>query len=403
MVYPRLREGRRGSGQRWLKVGAVMIPLAIPNLAGRESQYLQECVSTNFVSSVGPFVDRFEKELAQKVGANFAVSTSSGTTALHLALTVLGVRHNDLVILPSFTFIASANSISHCGAMPWLFDVDEGSWTISVAQLERVLEEKTKIESGRVIHKITGQRVAAIMPVYTLGTAPEMSAIRKVADKYKLPVIADAAAALGATYHHEQLGDLADLTAFSFNGNKIITSGGGGMIVGNNEALMKRAKHLCTTARVSEDYLHDEVGFNYRMTNVGAALGCAQLELLDKFLNKKREIARKYRAAFLNLNDVSCFPMPAWSESACWFSGVVLGKKWEVKKVCEQLKVKGIAARPFWMPIHLQPPYAHALRESLSTTESFWRGILTLPCSTSLTEKDQDYVIHTLQNILRET
>lgn len=379
-----------------------MIPLAIPNLAGREAQYLQECVTTNFVSSVGPFVDRFEKELAEKVGAKFAVSTSSGTTALHLALTVLGVGHNDLVILPSFTFIASANAISHCGAKPWLFDVDPNSWTISVAQLEQALAEKTRVESGRVIHKMTGQRVAAIMPVYTLGTVPDMDAIRKLANKYKLPVIADAAAALGATYHHDHIGGLAEMTAFSFNGNKIITSGGGGMIVGNDETLMKKAKHLCTTARVSEDYLHDQIGFNYRMTNIGAALGCAQLELLDKFLNKKREIAAKYRAAFASFSDVNCFPMPSWAESACWFSGVVLGEKWEVKKVCEQLKTNGIAARPFWMPIHLQPPYARALKESFTVTESFWRGILTLPCSTSLTGQDQDFVIQKLQNILQE-
>ena len=263
-----------------------MIPLAVPNLTGKEREYLNKCIDTTFVSSVGEFVNRIEELTAGKCGAKHAVATSSGTTGLHLALVGCGVKPGDLVIIPTFTFIATANAVAHCGAVPWLMDISADSWTLDADQLEWELKEKTKRKDGELLHRESGKRIGAIMPVYTLGNVPDMDKIRAVSDRYQLPLIADAAAALGAKYKGGEIGSLADLTVFSFNGNKTVTAGGGGVIAGGDEALLKKLKHLSTTARVTAEYDHDMVGFNYRMTNIQAAVGCAQLERLEEFVAK---------------------------------------------------------------------------------------------------------------------
>ena len=246
-----------------------MIPLAVPNITGRESEYLQECIETTFVSSVGPFVTRFEKMVAEAAGSSMAVATSAGTTGLHAALVAVGVGQNDLVVLPSFTFIASANAIAYCGASPWLLDVTAESWTLNPTLLAEQLATETTQRNDSLIHKATGRRVAAVMPVYTLGMPANMDAITKIANDYSLPVVADGAAALGATYQKYSSGKLgSDLTVYSFNGNKIVTAGGGGAVVGENPELMELVCHLTTTAKVGEAYHHDMIGFNYRMTNI---------------------------------------------------------------------------------------------------------------------------------------
>ena len=275
-----------------------MIPLAVPDLTGNERRYLNQCIDTTFVSSVGEFVNRIEEITAEKCGIRYAVATSSGTTGLHLALMGCGVKRDDIVIIPTFTFIATANAVAHCGATPWLMDISWDSWTLDVEQLEQELLDNTVWNYESLIHKETGKRVAAIMPVYTLGNIPNMNKIREIANKYHLPLIADGAAALGAEYKGKKIGTLADLTVISFNGNKTVTAGGGGMVVGNNEALAKRLRHLSTTARVTAEYDHDMVGYNYRMTNIQAAVGCAQLERLEEFLEKKRKIRAFYNQAF---------------------------------------------------------------------------------------------------------
>jgi perosamine synthetase len=370
-----------------------MIPLAIPNLAGNEARYLQECVETNFVSWLGPFVKRFEAMVASAAGATYAVATSSGTTGLHAALTALGVRRDDLVILQAFTFIASANAISHCGALPWLLDVDPASWTVDVDLLARVLERDTTERDGAVFHKGTGRRVAAIMPVYTLGLPADMDRLLAVARRHRLPVIADAAAALGAQYKGKPVGTLgADLTVFSFNGNKTVTAGGGGAVVGNDHALCQRILHITTTARDGLEYDHDTVGFAYRMTNLQAAVGCAQLEQLDKFVAIKRRIARRYNDGLGDLPGVGFFPAPPWAEGACWFSGVTLPAP-TVKEMITRLRAEEIDVRPFWKPMHMQRPYREAPATALPISEAVWPTVLTLPCSTSLTEEEQQTVI----------
>jgi perosamine synthetase len=380
-----------------------MIHLAIPDLSGNEAKYLQECIETTFVSSVGPFVTRLEEMMQDAVGAAYAVASSSGTTGLHLALTTLGVQPDDLVILPSFTFIASANAISHCGASPWLVDVAQESWTLDPQLLQEALAKDTKKTDNGLIHIPTGKRVAAIMPVYTFGMPADMEAIRIIADQYELPVAADAAAAVGAEYAGKMIGGLADISVFSFNGNKTITAGGGGMLVGNNRELLDRARHLSTTARCGSDYDHDMVGFNYRMTNIQAAVGCAQMERLEDFVAAKRSIDMTYRQQLENIQGISFFPAPAWADSACWFTGIVVESNElpPVPDICKQLQKRGIGARTFWKPVHFQKPYASCPRTEMVVSEQIWNKILTLPCSTHLSEHEQETVITELESILK--
>jgi perosamine synthetase len=380
-----------------------MIPLAIPNLSGNEARYLQQCIDSSFVSSVGPFVTKFEEMISEISGSNKTTATSSGTTGLHSALTAVGVKYNDLVILPSFTFIGSANSISHCGAVPWLFDVNPITWTLNVNQLHDALKSKTIRTKEGLIHKESGKRVSAIMPVYVLGIPAEMDEICRIAKDFSLPIVADAACALGMTYKKKKIGEMgADLSVFSFNGNKTVTSGGGGAVSGSSIELVQSVYHLTTTARVGSDYDFDRVGFNYRLTNIQAAVGCAQLERLEEFVQSKRNIQKQYNDALLQIEGISPFPDPAYGESSCWFSGVQVNSKIHkpVSEIRKELRANEIDARPFWKPIHLQKPYEHSPKESLDFTDNLWMDILTLPCSTSLSQSDQSKVILAVKNIL---
>lgn len=381
-----------------------MIPLAVPNLAGREAEYLQECITSTYVSTVGPFVTRFEELVAHAAGAKFAVATSAGTTALHAALVATGVRRDDLVIAPAFTFVASVAAIAHCGAVPWLFDVSADSWTIDVDLVATTLKNETTREAdGTLRHVTSGRRVAAILPVFTLGVVADMDAIRDVAQTHDLPIVADAAAALGAEYKGRPTGELgADFTMFSFNGNKTVTAGGGGAIVTNDEAGAKLFRHLTTTARVGADYDHDMVGFNYRMTNLQAAVGCAQMEQLQHFVDRKRQISEIYSDAFRDIPCLTPFPSPQYGRSGCWFSGAVVTglSTGEVAGIRKRLRSKGIDARPFWKPAYLQTPYADAPHTNMRVTDSIWPNILTLPCSTNLTQSEQTYVIENVRQEL---
>ena len=380
-----------------------MIPLAIPNLSGNEARYLQECVESTFVSSVGPFVDRLEDMVAVASGAPGAVATASGTAGLHAALLGLGVAPGDLVVMPSYTFIASANAIAHCGAEPWLMDIDRESWTLDADLLERSLEHETERSNGTLVHRSSGRRVAAILSVYTLGMPADMDKIAATAKRYDLPVVADGAAALGATYKGRPVGDLgADLTVFSFNGNKTVTAGGGGAVVGHDMHVLDRVRHLTTTARVGNDYDHDCIGYNYRMTNLQAAVGCAQLEQLEAFVAAKRRIAARYNEALSPIDGVTLFPSPDWAQSACWFSGVIVQSPLpNVGELIDGLKQSGIAARKFWKPMHLQKPYRNVPATAMTVSDDIWPNVLTLPCSTHLADQDQDRVIEAFVSIVQ--
>jgi perosamine synthetase len=383
-----------------------LIPLAIPNICGNEAAYLQECVDTNFVSSVGPFVERLEDLVAAASGSANAVATSSGTSGLHAALVAIGVKRDDLVIMPAMTFIATANAISHCGASPWLFDIDEESWTLDAKQLSQALDTECIRRGDALIHRGTGRRVAAVMPVFTLGCPPDMDAIVEAAHSHGLPVVADTAAALGATYKGAPVAACgADLSVFSFNGNKTVTAGGGGIVAGDDKELLNLVRHLTTTARANADYDHDRVGFNYRMTNLQAAVGCAQMEMLIDFVASKRKIHATYGNAFHTLRDTSPFPEPEWGHSACWFTGLILDHALakNMPEIRSQLVQSEIDARPFWKPMNLQQPYADVPCEALDVTENIWRRILTLPCSTGITDMEQQAVINAVIFAIQES
>ncbi|OGQ95609.1 MAG: pyridoxal-5'-phosphate-dependent protein, partial [Deltaproteobacteria bacterium RIFOXYA12_FULL_61_11] len=334
------------------------IPLAIPEVGSAEERNLRECIATNFVSSVGPFVSRFEAEVAALSGCREGVATCSGTAGLHLALRCVGVKSGDLVVVPTFTFIASANAVAHCGAIPWLFDCNDESWTLCPVQLGAALAERTQPTAAGLVHRTSGRRVAAILPVHALGQPADLEPLLEVAQRHQVPLVADAAAALGATYHGQPIGRGPTLSVFSFNGNKTITTGGGGMVVGDDLAVLGPVRHLCTTARTGREYDHDRVGYNYRMTNLQAAVGCAQLERLEHFLERKRAIRERYKEAFSDLPGVASFPTPAWSRSAHWLSGIVLpqGRAALLPSLIAGLEARGIEARSFWKPVHLQRP-----------------------------------------------
>lgn len=377
-----------------------MIFLAEPNLSGNEKKYLDECVDTTFVSSVGKFVDRFENDIAKASEASFGTAVASGTAGLHMTLKAYGVQHNELVCIPTLTFIATANAVAHCGAEPWLIDIDSKSWTMNPDILADELKNKAYFKEGNLIHKKSGKRVAAIMPVYTMGMPADMHRLRKIANEYHLPLIADAAAAIGSQYKGMNIGKLADATVFSFNGNKTITCGGGGAIVGEDEKYIALAKHMATTARVGMEYDHDMVGYNYRMTNLQAAVGCAQLEQLSKFIDKKRYISNFYYQNLKDISGISFFPKVQWAESACWFSGIVLDDKHSVREMCDLLAEREIQTRPFWKPIYVQKPYKDVETSSIHISEDIWKRILTLPSSTGITDAELYYVVKCIREIL---
>lgn len=382
-----------------------MIHLAEPNLEGNERAYLNRCIDSTFISSAGGFVNQMEEMTAKACGAQYASAASSGTAALHLALMGAGTARDDIVIIPSFTFIATANAVAHCGAVPWLMDIEENTWGMDAWQLEDELKHKTKVTGGRVIHRQSGRRVAAVMPVYTLGSIPDMDKIRKTAAEYGLPVIADAACAIGAQYHGMPVGDIADISAISFNGNKTVTAGGGGMVVGNDESVMRKIKHISTTARISAEYEFDMTGYNYRMTNLQAAVGCAQMERLEELVEKKRAVRRFYKEKLSDISEISCFPDLEGQYHTCWFSGIVLkhGGLAEVREICSSLGKYGIEARSFWKPVHLQKPYIHSPRaENLNVSEEIWDRIITLPCSTGIKEKELQSVSDALHRIFTD-
>lgn len=394
----------------------------MPVLTGNEKKYLDNCIDTTYVSSVGAYVNRLEEMVSSATGSGCAVCTSSGTTGLHAALTAVGVGYGDLVVLPTFTFIASANAIRHCGAEPWLFDINPMTWCMDEKQVAQSLREECETLAGQngkkvVMHSATGRRVAAIMPVYTLGNIPNMVKLRALAEQYGLPLIADAACAIGATFFNpstgetEQLGQLADLSVLSFNGNKTITCGGGGAVIGRDEEQLSHVRHLTSTARVWPDYDFDEVGFNYRMTNIQAAVGVAQMERLGCFVERKREVRNWYRHSFAKLEDsAGIHVFPDTQGGSCWFSGIVLKEGYgleQVKEVCSKLKDHGIEARPFWKPVHLQKPYSNSpvARKSISddwrfVADTLWSRIITLPCSANITDWELDTVSRAVLEIL---
>lgn len=379
-----------------------MIPLAIPDLTGRELELLAECIRSTYVSSVGPFVDRFERMVATATGSEYAVAVSSGTAALHMALLAVGVTRDSLVIVPSFSFIASANAVAHAQAHPWFFDVTKESWTLDADQVARALAEQCHLVGGVPHLRESGQRIAAMLPVFAAGHPAKMQHIGEIGTKWNIPIVGDAAAAIGASLHEQPIGAFGDALALSFNGNKTVTCGGGGAVVTNSERIAQRVRHISTTARVGPGYRHDEVGFNLRMTNLQAAVGCAQIERLGALVSAKQRIHQTYREAF-EPHGIASFVGASWAKSSNWMSGIVVPPEvGAADGVARALANEGVDAREFWVPLHLQSPYEGCRHSDLKVTNDIWSQLLTLPCSSSLSQPDQDFVIGATLKALRD-
>ena len=374
-----------------------MIPLSLPNLAGKEWEYVKECLDTGWISTAGSFVDRFEVEFAKYLEVDGAVSVVNGTAALHIALQLLGVERDDLVIMPNVTFVASANAISYIGASPLLIDIDQDSWQMDLDLLENFLATGCKLDSSdTLVHIETSRKVSALMIVHVQGNICDMDRLLAICDDYKLPVLEDAAEALGAKYKGQYAGTLGDIGCFSFNGNKIMSTGGGGMIVSHNSEHLKRAKHLTTTAkRDGLTYFHDEVGYNYRLVNVLAALGVAQLEQLDGFIASKLDTASYYRDNLQGVGDIGFQLVHDVVVSNEWLFTITTSS---MQELLVYLNANGVMSRPFWIPMNQLPMYKNNLYVNHSDVSARVHGsALSIPCSTNILKSDLEKVVATIK------
>jgi perosamine synthetase len=380
------------------------VSLAVPWFAGNEMKYLQEAIETTWVSSAGPFVARFEEAVADWIGARHAVATVNGTAALHISLLVAGVQPDEEVLVPALSFVATANAVSYCGAHPVFMDVDRESWNLDPEKLRNYLEEEATVQNGQTVNQRTGRRIRAVLPVQLLGHPADMDPILEVARRFGLAVIEDACQALGALYKGRPAGCLGDVACFSFNGNKVVTAGGGGMLVSNEEGLAMRARHLTTQARDSEEECsHDAIGFNYRLTNVCAAIGLAQMERLKEFLQRKRQIAERYREALRDTPGLSCMPTADWATASVWLFTVLVetGGEGAAAHLVTHLRERGIESRRLWQPLHTLPMYAREMAYRVTVAPDLFARGVALPSSVHLQETEQDRVIDCLLEWVR--
>lgn len=390
------------------------IALSVPNLKGNELKYITEAVETEWVSTAGPYVTKFEEELAKYVGTPRAVSCQSGTAGLHTALIVAGVKPGDMVIVPTLTFIAAVNPVKYSFAEPAFMDCDD-SLCMDPVKLEKFCEEECDFTEGKLIHIKSGKVVRAMVVVHVFGNMADMEAIMPIASKYNVKVIEDATEAIGTyytqgAYKGKFAGTIGDIGVYSFNGNKIITTGGGGMIVSNNEEYLEHAKHLTTQAKADEaNFIHDEIGYNYRMTNLQAAMGLAQLEQLEDFIVVKTNNYKKYADAFGYFEGVAKAPNLGLSITKFrdgirpnyWFYSLYVDKPFEKnqREVIDGLKAKKIQTRPIWGLIHEQKPYEGSLAYNVEVAKIYWEHVVNLPCSTNLSEEDVDRVIDSIKSL----
>ncbi len=326
------------------------IPLHEPRFIGNEKKYLNECIDSTFVSSVGKFVDEFEEMVARFSGAKYAVATSNGTSALHIGLKLVGVDGSCEVITQPLTFIATVNAISYCNAKPIFVDVDRETLGLSPSKLKEFLEEFTILnENGECINKSTNKIIKACIPMHTFGHPCKIDEIVEICDSYNIAVVEDAAESLGSYYKGKHTGSFGKVGVFSFNGNKIITAGGGGMLVTDDEQLAKKAKHITTTSKVPHpyEYIHDEIGYNYRLTNLAAALGVAQMENIQLFIDKQRYLAKKYEVFFKDTN-IDFIKEPKDSKSNYWLNTVILKDRQTRDEFLKYINDNGIMVRPIW-------------------------------------------------------
>lgn len=369
-------------------IGAGPSALHEPCFRGNEWSYVKECIDSTFVSSVGTFVDRFEAELAAYTGARHAVAVVNGTAALHIALRLAGVERDDEVLVPALTFVATAAAVTYCGAIPHFVDGEECTLGIDAGTLREHLGSTSEIRRGLCINKSSGRVIRALVPMHTFGHPSDIDGLLRVAHDFNLVLIEDAAESIGSRRNGRHTGTFGAMGVLSFNGNKTITTGGGGAILTNDAQLAARAKHLTTTAKLPHrwEYRHDEVGYNYRLPNINAALGCAQLEQLPTFLDAKRRLFERYRAAFSNLSGVRLVAEPEQCVSNYWLQTLLLdeGVSAERDEILGATNDAGVTTRPSWTLLHRLDPYKDCPRMSLSVAESLERRVINIPSSVGM-------------------
>ena len=374
-----------------------VIPLCVPEIRGNEWKYVKECLDTAWVSSAGPFVDRFEREMAARVGSPRGVAAVNGTAALHIALLVYGIEPDDEVLVSSLTFVAPVNAIHYIGAWPVFIDSDPGYWQMDPKKVQEFLECNCFETDGELRNRDTGRRVRAILPVHILGHPVDLDPILALARRHELAVVEDATESLGAAYRGRPVGSLGDIGCFSFNGNKIITTGGGGMIVTASDEAADRARYLTTQAKDDiVESVHLEVGYNYRLTNIQAAMGCAQLENLDDYISAKRQIAKTYATEFEDVAGIVSMREAPWADSTSWLFTVKVEAEdygMDSRQLMRTLSRAGIESRPLWQPAYHHPAYSKCSNVGGTVAEGLYRKCLSLPCSVGLDEADQRRVI----------
>lgn len=373
------------------------IPLSVPHVAGNEWKYVKECLDTGWVSSVGSFVDRFERELAARIGARHAIACTSGTAALHVALLLSGVERGDEVLVPTLTFIAPANAVTYVGAHPVFVDAEPRYFQLDVEKVRVFLERQCTRQGGELRNRASGRRIRAILPVHVVGHPCDMDPIMELSEWFGLPIVEDATEALGSTYGGRALGTFGRFGCFSFNGNKLITTGNGGMIVTDDALLAERARYLTTQAKDDPiEFVHGAIGYNYRLANVSAAIGVAQLEQLDGYLARKERIARRYDEA---LATVPGLAVPAEAPRARpnrWLYTVRIDEGafgTTSRGLMERLRRARIETRPLWQPMHRSPAHRGEEAPACDVADRLHAECLCLPSSVGLTETEQERVI----------
>lgn len=375
-----------------------MIPLSVPNISGKELEYVTECLRTGWISSAGGFVTKFETNFANRLGKKNAVSTMNGTASLHLALLGSLVKPNELVIMPNITFVATANAIKYIGAEPILIDIDPNDWQMDLELLEQFLNNDCySNELGVLKHKTSDKKIAALMIVHVQGHMCNMDKLMKIAENWGITLIEDAAEALGATFNGQQAGTFGNFGCYSFNGNKIISTGGGGMIIAKSNDDLDHIRHLATTAKTDPmRYFHDEVGYNYRLVNILAAIGLAQLEQLNQFLEQKTRVADNYTKSLEGVGDISFQKSVRGVVPNHWLFTITTSKQMEL---IDYLKKKSIMARPFWIPMSNLPMYSSCeYVNSNDISGKIHKKALSIPCSTNIKYEEISFVIKAIKN-----
>ena len=366
--------------------GGDFIPLAVPVFIGNEKKYLNECVDTTFVSSVGKFVDRFEEDTARYTGCKRAVVCVSGTNALHMSLMLTGVERDDEVLTQALTFVATCNALSYIGAHPVFIDVDRDTMGLSPVAVREWLAKNSEQKNGECYNQRTGRRVKACVPMHTFGHPVHLDELIEVLKEYNIELVEDAAESIGSLYKGKHTGTFGKVGALSFNGNKTITTGGGGMMLFNDEELGAYAKHITTQAKIPHrwEFRHDHIGYNYRMPNINAALGCAQLEHIEEYVASKRETAKAYEEFFRNIPEIEFFTEPKDTRSNYWLNVVILKDKEAQLNFLEYTNDNGVMTRPIWELMNRLPMFEKCENDGLKNTIWFADRVVNIPSSVRL-------------------